>query len=113
MEKGIYLGFGRVREDRKTRHPDTRDDFGCQRIFIAFIQTNNRSFGCLFLAYCVEKSPGKFFEQISVMSTVQPIHDRAMVDVLDIRVTDLSLPVRTGPEFFQHNRRLQTVEAAV
>ena len=48
----------------------------------------------------LKKSPGNFFEQISVMSTVQPTHDRVVVDVLDSRVIDLSLPVGTRPEFF-------------
>jgi hypothetical protein len=48
----------------------------------------------------LKKSPGNFFEQISVMSTVQPIHDRAMLDVLDSRVTDSSLPIGNIPEFF-------------
>jgi hypothetical protein len=68
-----------------------------------FRRITDRSDACSW-PIVLKKSPGNYFKQISVMSTAQPIHDRAMVDVLDIRVTDLSLPVRTGPEFFQHNR---------
>jgi len=56
----------------------------------------------------LKKSDGNNFGSFSEVSTLQPTDDRSLWTVLHSRVTDLSLSLGTGAEFFNTIDREQT-----